>query len=173
MTGHTIAVSGGFDPLHAGHIALIHAAAKLGQVWVILNSDDWLIRKKGYRLMPFDARREILRSLKDVYQVVAVNDWDDTVCAALDELRPTFFANGGDRQKDNTPELNVCYAKGIHPLFGVGGGFKLWASSNLIKDAALAMLSNWAIKNHVVVDIAGLSFEDALWAIRDPEWRGK
>jgi len=174
MTEHTIAVSGGFDPLHAGHIAMIRAAAKFGKVWVILNSDAWLIRKKGYRLMPFDARRDVLLALKDVEGVISVDDDDGTVCAAFNTWRPTFFANGGDRQKDNTPELDVCAAKGIHPLFGIGGDSKMWASSHLVHDAALIMLSNWAIRSiKGPVDIAGLSFDEALWAISDPARRNK
>lgn len=128
------AISGGFDPLHVGHVRLIHDAALNGPVVVILNSDDWLRRKKGYIFMPWLDRAYILRAIKGVANVVEVNDADGTVCEALRRLKPDFFANGGDRTETNTPELEVCLECGIKPLWNVGGE-KIESSSALVKEA--------------------------------------
>lgn len=129
-----IAVSGGFDPIHVGHIRLIRNAAYKGEVIVILNSDEWLKRKKGYSFMPWDQRAEILMAIKGVYNVVPVNDEDGTVCKALRDLRPRYFANGGDRGAENTPELGVCLDYAITPLWNVGGE-KAASSSELVRVA--------------------------------------
>ena len=79
MTNKTIMVSGGFDPIHVGHVRMILAAAGLGNVIVAVNSDNWLMRKKGYIFMPWDERAEILKAVKGVTDVVAVGDSDGTV----------------------------------------------------------------------------------------------
>lgn len=125
-----IAVSGGFDPIHRGHIRLIQAAATYGHVCVILNSDAWLERKKGYVFMDWEHRAEILRAIKGVVDVVPVNDSDGTVCEVLERIKPDAFANGGDRKSDNTPELEVCKRLRIEALFNVGGE-KINSSSEL------------------------------------------
>lgn len=130
----TIAVSGGFDPLHVGHVRLFKEAAKFGNLIVIINSDDWLMRKKGYVFMPWEQRAEIISSLGCVHSVASVDDSDGTVCEALDRLRPTYFANGGDRTNQNTPELKLCVDIGINPVFGVGGE-KVASSSELVNAA--------------------------------------
>ena len=114
-------VSGGMDPVHCGHIRMINDAARAGRVVVVLNSDEWLVRKKGYAFMPWHERKEILMNLRNVYDVVAVDDSDGTVCEALRAHLPDFFANGGDRGKNNTPEQDVCDELGIKMLWGVGG----------------------------------------------------
>jgi|TARA_R110002020_G_scaffold84472_8_gene209242 cytidyltransferase-like protein len=125
-----VAVSGGFDPMHAGHVQLFELASKIGKVVVILNSDDWLTRKKGKAWMEFKDRAYVLQSCRFVTGVVPVDDSDDTVCQALREMRPDFFANGGDRVSSNTPELFVCKKIGVEMLFNVGGE-KIYSSSDV------------------------------------------
>jgi D-beta-D-heptose 7-phosphate kinase/D-beta-D-heptose 1-phosphate adenosyltransferase len=127
----TVAVSGGFDPPHAGHIRMIQEASQFGEVIVILNSDAWLMRKKGYVFMSWEERKEILEAVKGVKKVVAVDDTDGTVCEALKREKPTYFANGGDRSDKNTPELTVCRENNITMIWGIGGG-KIQSSSELV-----------------------------------------
>lgn len=129
----TVLVSGGFDPVHVGHIRMIREASKYGGVIVIANSDDWLHDKKGFMFMDFKARHEILDAIKGVILVDSVDDSDGTVCDALRRHRPTYFANGGDRGKDNTPEVLLCKELGIELLWGIGGEEKVESSSDLVK----------------------------------------
>lgn len=129
-----ICVSGGFDNLHVGHVRMFNQAAMNGTLIVILNSDEWLKRKKGYFLMPWKERAELIRNLSSVFMVEAVDDSDGTVCEALRRLRPDYFANGGDRFPDNTPELKVCEELGIGMLFGVGGK-KITSSQEIARRA--------------------------------------
>ena len=129
-----VAVSGGFDPVHIGHVRMIQNSAEIGDVLVIVNSDDWLERKKGYVFMPFEERAEILSAIKGVTAVVAVDDTDNTVCEALKKYKPDCFANGGDRKQKNTPEMTVCEELGIEMLWSMGGG-KIQSSSWLVSDA--------------------------------------
>jgi len=131
----TVMVSGGFDPVHAGHIRMIRDAANFGDVIVIANSDDWLFRKKGFVFMTFEQRAEILNAIKGVILVDSVDDTDGTVCEAIRRLEPSFFANGGDRRKTNTPEVDVCKELEIKLLWGVGGDKKLASSSELVKES--------------------------------------
>lgn len=130
-----VAVSGAFDPLHIGHIKYLKAANELGNksnyVMVILNSDDWLIRKKGYVFMPYEEREELLLALKYVDEVVPSIDFDDTVCFSLEIYKPDIFAKGGNRTQENTPELTACIEYGIDIEFGVGGE-KINVSSDLV-----------------------------------------
>jgi len=127
----TVMVSGGFDPVHAGHIRMIRHAAQYGDVIVIANSDDWLYRKKGFVFMEYERRIEILNAIKGVIMVDSVDDTDGTVCDAIRRHKPTFFANGGDRGKTNTPEQAVCEDLGVKLLWGIGGEEKLDSSSEL------------------------------------------
>ncbi len=115
-----IAISGGFDPIHPGHIAMIEEATKHGEVHIIVNSDEWLIRKKGFFFQPWVDRKKILEAYTP--HVHAVDDADGTVCEALRRIKPDYFGNGGDRGKTNTPELTVCEELGILPVFELGGG---------------------------------------------------
>lgn len=128
-----VAVSGGFDPIHIGHIRYFKEAKKLGdKLIVILNSDQFLKRKKGYVFMPFKERKEIIKSIRYVDKVIKCIDKDQTVCQTLKKLKPDIFANGGDRTIRNIPEKDVCQRLGIKMVFGVGGK-KIQSSSWLIK----------------------------------------
>ena len=128
-----VALSGGFDPIHVGHVRMIQSAAEMGDVIVIANSDEWLMRKKGYVFMKYEERQEILNAIKGVYDVVKANDIDDTVCETLRYLRPDIFVNGGDRKEGNVPEHILCEDMGIEMKFGVGGDDKPQSSSWLIE----------------------------------------
>lgn len=130
-----VCISGGFDPLHEGHVELIKQASAYGNVVAILNSDDWLMRKKGMCVMSWQSRAKILAAMRNIDYVVNVDDTDGTVCEALRRVKPDYFANGGDRTEENTPELELCKELGIKPLFGVGGD-KIASSSEIIRRAA-------------------------------------
>tara|TARA_A100001011_G_C14206317_1_gene797942 strand:- start:355 stop:792 length:438 start_codon:yes stop_codon:yes gene_type:complete len=136
----TVMVSGGFDPIHSGHVRMILDAATYGDVVVVANSDDWLIRKKGYFFMDWQERSEILASIKGVSSVTFVDDSDGTVCEAISRVVPDFFANGGDRKSENTPEMDLCNSLGVNLLWDIGGG-KIQSSSNLV-DRHRKILSN-------------------------------
>jgi len=129
-----VAVSGGFDPIHKGHVQMIIEASKYGDVVVIVNSDDWLVRKKGYKFMSFDERSYICSKIKGVKFVTDVDDSDGTVCEALQRIVPDFFANGGDRYDNNTPEMELCNELNIEMLWNVGGD-KIQSSSELVTKA--------------------------------------
>ncbi len=115
-----IALSGGFDPVHPGHIAMIEEAQKYGEVHLIVNSDAWLVRKKGFFFQPWHDRKKVLEAYTP--HIHEVDDSDGTVCEALARIKPDFFGNGGDRVKTNTPELTLCEELGIEPVFELGGG---------------------------------------------------
>ena len=127
----TVCVSGGFDPIHQGHVRLIQGATEYGDVVVILNSDDWLVRKKGYCVMPWEHRAEILEAIRGVVRVERVDDTDDTVCEALLRIHQNIFVNGGDRGPSNTPEMEICEDLGILTVFNVGGE-KVASSSEIV-----------------------------------------
>ena len=137
-----IVMSGGFDPVHKGHLRMFREASWLGhQVIVGLNSDDWLTRKKGKPFMNWDERAEILQSCKYINQVLPFDDSDETandiikqVCSLYRDFDVNiYFANGGDRTSDNVPEMKVCDELGVEMIWGVGGG-KIQSSSWLIGD---------------------------------------
>lgn len=135
-----VAVSGGFDPLHIGHVRMFAAAKKLGdRLVVIVNNDNWLRKKKGFVFMPEHERVELIKQLAVVDDVVLTehlpNDPDTSVCRALIDLNPTIFANGGDRGADNVPEYTLCTERGIKMEFNVGEGGKVQSSSWMIADA--------------------------------------
>ncbi len=122
--------------MHIGHLRMIQEAAQHGHVVVIVNSDDWLMRKKGYIFMPFRERCEILEGFTATGETTYVEDSDNSVCEALRRIKPDYFANGGDRKTDNTPEMDVCETLGIGLLWNVGGG-KIQSSSTLVNDAGM------------------------------------
>ncbi len=133
-----LAVSGGFDPIHVGHLRMLKRARALGdKLVVILNNDNWLLNKKGYVFMPERERAEILLSFPFVDKVYITKhkreDRDMSVCKALVALHPAIFANGGDRKgKKDIPEASVCEELGIKMAFNVGGG-KVQSSSWMIR----------------------------------------
>ncbi|MFC1722667.1 adenylyltransferase/cytidyltransferase family protein [Nanoarchaeota archaeon] len=134
----TVMVSGGFDPVHVGHLRMFREAKKLGdRLIVVINNDNWLKKKKGKFFMPEDDRKEIIEAFRCVDEVVLTkhpeNPEDMSVCNALKEIKPGIFANGGDRFPDNTPEKGVCEELGIELAFNVGGG-KVASSSDLCKN---------------------------------------
>ncbi|RPG05079.1 MAG: cytidyltransferase [Pelagibacteraceae bacterium TMED247] len=131
MIKNIIAISGGFDPVHVGHVKMIEEASKSGGVLVILNSDEWLMRKKGYVFMPWKERAYIMGNIKGVVAVTNVDDSDDTVCQALRRHRPDAFANGGDRKNNNVPEVALCEELGIEMIWNIGGD-KIQSSSDLV-----------------------------------------
>lgn len=130
-----VATSGGFDPLHIGHARLFQEAKKLGdRLVVIVNSDDWLIRKKGFVFMPLKQRLEMVMAIKGVDDVLVWDDGTPTVSGALKKLRPDIFAKGGDRSSlDKIPEAAVCKEIGCKIVTNVGRGGKVESSSWLLK----------------------------------------
>lgn len=130
-----VAASGGFDPLHVGHVEYLEFAKKLagegGKLVVIVNSDDFLLRKKGYAFMPLAERMAIVKALRCVDEVVACIDQDQSVCETLRMVKPDVFAKGGDRNVGNIPEAKVCEECGIDIVDGLGE--KIQSSSDLVK----------------------------------------
>ncbi|MBU6310845.1 adenylyltransferase/cytidyltransferase family protein [Patescibacteria group bacterium] len=143
-----VAVSGGFDPIHKGHIRYIQEARKLGdRLVVILNNDHWLRAKKGYVFMPQREREELLRAISGVDDVILTNhrphDPDTSVAKTLRKLKPDIFANGGDRTGfSTTPEASVCTELGIKMIFQVGRGGKIQSSSVLVRNAVAKVRSD-------------------------------
>lgn len=142
--GTVVVVSGGFDPLHIGHIRLMQEAKKLGdKLVVVLNNDNWLKSKKGSEFMPEQDRKEIIEALECVDEVFISkhssdmdynNPYHKSVCEELKIIRPHIFANGGDRFADDIPEFKLCQELGIKTVFNLGHGGKVRSSSDLLKD---------------------------------------
>ena len=136
-----VAISGGMDPLHIGHVRLIKAARKLGdELIVILNNDNWLKDKKGFVFMSQKERKEILEAIYGVDRVIFTDHRpgeyfkDRSVCRSLKKIRPHIFANGGDRKPsgDPVPEVALCKELGIEMVYKVGHGGKIQSSSWLV-----------------------------------------
>ena len=135
-----VLVTGGFDPLHSGHIAYFRAAKQLGNLLVVgVNSDAWLIRKKGRAFMPWDERMTIVKNIKDVDFVLEFNDDDGSAKSAIKLARQTWpdhkivFANGGDRTDANIPEMEFEDTN-LEFAFGVGGFNKANSSSWILEE---------------------------------------
>ena len=138
-----VVVSGGFDPIHSGHIALLRDAAELGDILVAgLNSDEWLTRKKGKPFMSFEERKIVLGAIQWVDAVWAFDDADNTACDLLNKVRQYYlkdatesyefvFANGGDRVEANNSEISV---EGWEFVYGIGGYNKKNSSSKILKE---------------------------------------
>ena len=134
-----VLVSGGFDPIHSGHIYLIQESSKHGEVVVLLNSDRWLKEKKGKEFLPFKEREIIMRSIKNVIDVISFDDGDKTCIDGIRkaiEKYPKYnikFANGGDRNNQSTPETKYCNENNVITLWGIGGDYKSNSSSWILK----------------------------------------
>ena len=134
-----VAVSGGMDPVHVGHVKMFDEAKSLGhELVVILNNDNWLKAKKGFVFMPQDERKEVIEAFEAVDRVVFTSHTesptDMSVCEELRLVRPHIFANGGDRKPsgDPVPEVAVCEELGIEMVYSVGKGGKVQSSSWLV-----------------------------------------
>ena len=134
-----VLISGGFDPVHSGHIALIQDAAKYGDIIILLNSDNWLRIKKGKEFLTYKEREIIMGSIKKVIDVISFDD-SDTTC--IDGIRKVItkypnrilkFANGGDRNNKSTPETSFCEKNGVETLWEIGGNIKKNSSSWILK----------------------------------------
>lgn len=137
-----VATSGGFDPIHIGHVRCIQESAAMavphGVVVVIVNGDGFLTRKKGKPFMPHQERMEIVDALRGVDYVVGWDDGSQFVTGALELIRPDVFAKGGDRSNAAVvPEFDVCQQMGCKVVFGVGGKDKVQSSSDLIKGSKI------------------------------------
>ena len=134
-----VLATGGFDPLHSGHIRFLQAAKALGDFLVVgINSDDWLKRKKGQAFMNFEERMSIIQALSCVDKAVGFDDSDDTACGAIKNILsahdgPIIFANGGDRTDANIPEMKFD-ASNLYFEFGVGGTNKANSSSWILDE---------------------------------------
>ena len=134
-----VLVSGGFDPIHSGHIKLIKEASEHGRVVILLNSDQWLRNKKGMEFLPFKEREIIMLALKNVIDVISCGNIDETcidgIKIAIDKYKNSRikFANGGDRDNKTTPESIFCNNNNIELLWGIGGNNKSNSSSWILK----------------------------------------
>jgi len=137
-----VLVTGGFDPIHSGHISYLKEASKLGSKLIVgLNSDEWLARKKGKRFLPFEERATILESIRYVNRVIGFDDSKDDACSAIFKILSThgsgtkvIFANGGDRIDANTPEYKIYKdTPWVRFAFGVGGN-KTNSSSDILNN---------------------------------------
>jgi cytidyltransferase-like protein len=183
-----VVVTGGFDPLHSGHIAYFKAAKELGDRLVVgLNSDKWLTRKKGQPFMPFEERAAIIKELACVDQVIGFSDDDNSACDAIGYILSTttdniVFANGGDRTNTTTPEyLTYGNYPSVEFAFGVGGEDKKNSSSWILKNwdkpttqrlwgkyRDLDQNGHWKVKE-LSIDVAK-SLSDQRHEIRSEHW---
>jgi len=136
-----VLISGGFDPLHSGHIKLIEHASKYGGVVVLLNSDEWLKKKKGREFLNYKERKTIMLALKNVIDVLDFDDSDTTSTQGIKKAIEKYphhnlkFANGGDRNDKSTPETEFCMENKIETLWEIGGNYK--------KNSSSWILENW------------------------------
>lgn len=138
-----VAVSGGFDPIHIGHVRMFRDAKKLGdELVVILNNDNWLNKKKGYVFMPEQERKEVIENLRMVDRVIVTkhnkHTNDMSVSTEIMKLKPDIFGKGGDRNPSNVPipgsEVDVCDKIGCEIVYNLGVGGKVQSSSWLLAD---------------------------------------
>ena len=146
----SVVISGGFDPIHVGHLRMFKEASKLApRLIVIVNNDNFLMQKKGYVFMPITERMEIIKGFGMVNKVVEAIDMDLTVCKTLEWLAKEeylhIFANGGDRNnEDDISEAEVCEQNNIRLEFNIGGG-KIQSSSSLDSNAVIKPWGSYKI----------------------------
>ena len=134
-----VLVSGGFDPVHSGHIKLIEDASRYGKIVVLLNCDKWLNNKKGKAFLPYEERKIIMNALKNVIDVISCGEVDNTCIDGMKKVIKKYpnykimFANGGDRNNESTPESIFCESEGIETLWAIGGENKSNSSSWILK----------------------------------------
>lgn len=138
MKRRVVVCSGGFDPIHSGHIKMLREACLLGDILVVgVNSDEWLTRKKGRPFMPWSERSEIVRAISYVDDIIEFDDKDNSAIDLLRKVKEKYedfhiiFANGGDRTANNIPEMVV---DGIEFVFGIGGENKANSSSWILEE---------------------------------------
>jgi D-beta-D-heptose 7-phosphate kinase/D-beta-D-heptose 1-phosphate adenosyltransferase len=134
-----VMVSGGFDPIHIGHVRYMQEAKRLGdRLVVVLNNDHWYRIKGRPFFMTHDERKEIIEALECVDEVIITGHTPDSndisVCEEIKKIKPHIFAKGGDRFADNIPEFKLCNEMGIEMVFNVGAGGKVRSSSELLKE---------------------------------------
>jgi cytidyltransferase-like protein len=164
MINRVVLVTGGFDPLHSGHLEYFKAAKALGNILVVgVNSDAWLERKKGRAFMPSTERIAIIQNLKVVDHCILFNDDDNTAIEAINNVKMLYpnsqviFANGGDRTAKNIPEMKV---KDVEFIFGVGGQNKLNSSSWILEEwKAPKTLRPWGYYR-VLHDVSGTKVKE-------------
>lgn len=132
-------LSGGFDPVHKGHVRMFKAAKNMARKVIVgINSDAWLVRKKGKSFMNFAERAEIVNAFRYVDEVMMFSDNDDTAIQLLTHIQQLYpncsiaFGNGGDKTESNVPEKGFCNAYNIDMVYKLGGG-KIQSSSELIQ----------------------------------------
>ena len=146
MENTIIILSGGFDPVHKGHVRMFKAAKFFPAIVIVgLNSDNWLTRKKGKPFMDWNERKEILEVMSCIDFVYSFDDDDNSACALIEKVKEDYkdkakfklcFGNGGDRTDENSPEVNFCIKNDIEMLWGIGGG-KIQSSSDLINNSKI------------------------------------
>lgn len=161
-----VLVTGGFDPLHSGHIEYFKEAKKLGDKLIVaVNSDKWLERKKGKSFMSFAERASVIRALTGVDFVIDFNDDDDTAKHAIEMVRMSYprntiiFANGGDRVDTNIPEMDIKDSN-VKFVFGIGGFNKANSSSWLLQEwKAPKTIRSWGYYR-VLHEVDGLKVKE-------------
>jgi len=143
MERDVVIVSGAFDPIHRGHLSLFEDASKIGRLVVCLNSDEWLVKRKGQAFMCFEDRKHMIGSLIWVTKVISFDDEDGTACDGINKVYAylryqknfkgkILFANGGCEKEQNTAEIDLCNDLNVDLLWNVGGE-QLMSSDDMLK----------------------------------------